>query len=205
MRKYPKHIPIIGTKYGKFEVICDQIYHKGKDAHSYFKVKCECGHEQLAVARHLVQGKSTKCKTCASKEAAKINQACINFKGPEAIKEGDLTLSVFNNYKRGAISRDIEWDEKLTMKDLVDLFNSQNGKCALTNQEITLKHDNSLKRYEQMTASLDRINSNLPYTLKNLQWIHKEINRFKNNYSQEKFIEMCKQVVNHVNQQPSKE
>lgn len=31
MRKYPKHVPIIGTKYGKFEVICDQIYHKGKD------------------------------------------------------------------------------------------------------------------------------------------------------------------------------
>ena len=177
MRKYPKHVPVIGTIYGKFKVICDKIYHKGKDTHAHFLVKCECGHEQLCAARTLINGKATKCKSCASKEASKTNPACINFKGPDAIKEGDLTLSVFNGYKRGALSRKIEWDSNLTMLELSNLFISQKEKCALTGLPIQLKYDKQLNKVDQMTASLDRIDSSLPYSINNVQWVHKKINR----------------------------
>jgi phosphoglycerate-specific signal transduction histidine kinase len=47
------------------------------------------------------------------------------------------------------------------------------------------------------TASLDRIDSKLPYTYNNIQWIHKDINRMKNAYRQDYFIQLCGMVVNY--------
>jgi hypothetical protein len=53
------------------------------------------------------------------------------------------------------------------------------------------------RRGDDVTASLDRIDSFKPYTDDNIQWVHKHINAMKLNHSEEYFIELCKIVANY--------
>ncbi len=46
-----------------------------------------------------------------------------------------------------------------------------------------------------MTASLDRIDSTKGYTLDNIQWIHKDLNKMKMNFANDYFIKTCKLVA----------
>ena len=43
-------------------------------------------------------------------------------------------------------------------------------------------------------ASLDRIDSSKGYVEGNLQWVLSEVNMMKQQYSQDRFIEICKAV-----------
>jgi hypothetical protein len=47
-----------------------------------------------------------------------------------------------------------------------------------------------------MTASLDRINNSLGYSVDNIQWVHKAINRMKGSMENKLFIKFCEEVVN---------
>lgn len=47
------------------------------------------------------------------------------------------------------------------------------------------------------TASIDRINSNKGYSLSNVQWVHKTINKMKCKLSDDEFIAFCKAVAKH--------
>jgi hypothetical protein len=51
-----------------------------------------------------------------------------------------------------------------------------------------------------MTASIDRIDSNLGYTESNVVWVHKDVNIMKNNFTKEYFLMMCQKVTetNHT-------
>jgi hypothetical protein len=51
--------------------------------------------------------------------------------------------------------------------------------------------------YLDNTASLDRIDSSLGYVRGNVQWLHKDVNWMKNTLDQDRFIELCKAIVNH--------
>ena len=53
-------------------------------------------------------------------------------------------------------------------------------------------------RHNKSTASLDRIDSSKGYTIDNIQWLHKDINKMKWDFSQEKFLELCKKIVNNL-------
>ena len=66
------------------------------------------------------------------------------------------------------------------------LYFEQGKKCAISGVDITLGND----------ASLDRIDSALGYIKENVQWVHKDINIMKGTYSEEYFIEVCKNVCN---------
>ena len=47
------------------------------------------------------------------------------------------------------------------------------------------------------TASIDRIDSSAGYVAGNIQFVHKHINKMKNNLDEQCFIEMCKLVAFH--------
>ena len=86
------------------------------------------------------------------------------------------------------------------------MFEKQKGKCALTNLDLTLNR--SLKKqnvnWDVITASVDRINSDIGYVDGNVWWVHKEVNRLKNDYSLEELLYWCKLLVNrHGNPEPS--
>jgi hypothetical protein len=83
----------------------------------------------------------------------------------------------------------------LTKKYLLDLFNKQNRKCALTGLDLQIARRS--KEEIETTASLDRIDSSKDYIQGNVQWVHKDINWMKQDYSQDEFIKYCKLVTNY--------
>ena len=98
---------------------------------------------------------------------------------------GSIVRSASGKGKRANIGISISIEEAW------NLFLSQNRKCALSGIEIYCSPTNRAKG----TASLDRIDSSIGYHSENVQWVHKDINRMKNIFSQEYFIAMCKHVA----------
>ena len=81
----------------------------------------------------------------------------------------------------------------LTENELLNLFIKQNGRCAISNLEISFNG-----RYKNETAaSLDRIDSNFGYTMNNIQWVNKNINKMKLNTNQKDFIFLCKKITDY--------
>lgn len=74
-----------------------------------------------------------------------------------------------------------------------DILDRQNGKCALTGVPISIAV--GTKYRTTTTASLDRIDSSKPYVEGNLQWLHKDVNRMKLAFPEERFIEVCNLVA----------
>ena len=93
----------------------------------------------------------------------------------------------FMGLRGGARIRRINFE--ITAKDIWDLYSSQEGRCALTGASIN---------FEDSTASVDRIDSNGPYTRDNIQILHVDVNRMKWDLPQASFIDWCRKVVSHA-------
>ena len=112
-----------------------------------------------------------------------IKQHHYSFKGV-----GNLFKSYFCSIKHSAKNRNIVFDVKIDK--LWDLFVKQQGYCSITGLLLTLK-------YKLSSASLDRINSSKNYTLNNIQWVHKDVNRMKWTLSQNELLQWCNKVITH--------
>lgn len=142
--------------------------------------KCECGNEVNVIHTNLVGSRIKSCG-CKRKNEGKKNHL---WKGYEEIS-GDYWCKVKHSAARRNLIFEIE------IKYAWDLFIKQDKKCALTGTEIYF----GLNQKQKYTASLDRIDSSKEYTEDNIQWVHKDINRMKNAYDQDYFIEMCTKVA----------
>jgi hypothetical protein len=78
---------------------------------------------------------------------------------------------------------------EITIKQAWELFEAQNRRCSLTGLPLYFGGRNGT------TASLDRIDSSLGYLISNVQWIHKDVNRMKNHFDQDYFIDICKRIA----------
>ncbi len=156
----------------------------------YFKNCSGCGAEQsygrLDHYKSSIKG-DWKCKSCAN--------FTNNFKG----KLESMPYTWFEMKRKSGISRGLDWD--LEPKDIIELYNNQNKKCALTNWDIGWE-DKGLTA----TISIDRIDSSKGYIKENIQLLHKDVNMAKQQYSQKYFIDMClavsknnkeKQIINN--------
>lgn len=52
------------------------------------------------------------------------------------------------------------------------------------------------------TASLDRRNNNIGYTKSNIIWVHKNVNFMKADFTEREFLDICKEVVSNVVNNP---
>jgi hypothetical protein len=82
-------------------------------------------------------------------------------------------------------------DYNITLDDLLDLWNEQNGICIYSG--VKLVHPNNGGN-NLNTASLDRIDSNLGYVKGNLQFISIICNQAKNNLSHKEMLEFIKKI-----------
>lgn len=122
------------------------------------------------------------------KSNKKNNCGCIVRNGTYV---GKLSKDVFHKMKNNAISRNLEFE--IDMKYLWELYEKQNGKCALSGVTIEF----GKKTIDNRTASIDRIDSSKGYTVGNLQWVHKDINTIKWDLPCDKFIELCKLISDY--------
>lgn len=170
-----------------------------KDNRKLLHVICKCGSIDFKQERYLKSGHTSSCKSCASKKTAKNYPPPVRRTG-----YGELSGTHFIVIKSGADRRNIEFN--ITPKYIWELYESQDGKCALTGVDIILNR--SLKNqnvdWDIITASLDRKDSTLGYVEGNLWWVHKDVNRLKNNYSMDELLYWAKLLVNkHGNPDPS--
>lgn len=164
-----------------------------------YLVRCGCGKEEIKRKDHVRTNRTTMCKSCASKKTALNYPPPVNRTGYEGLS-GTHFLAI----KFGASKRNIEFN--LSEKFLWNLFLNQRGLCALTGIPIIL--NNSIKNqnvnWDIITASLDRKDSNGGYIESNVWWVHKKINRLKNNLSVEELLYWSKLLVDkHGNPDPS--
>jgi len=104
-----------------------------------------------------------------------------NWKG-----HGSVPGKALSRVAHGAIRRGIKFD--LSIEDLSDKFEKQNGKCFYTG--LKLSFDNNAEN----KASVDRIDSSKGYTKENIQWVSKDVNFMKQALSHERFVSLCKLV-----------
>jgi len=152
-------------KYGKWKVI---------GTHSGGKVmcKCECGLVKLVQVQSLRNGKSKGCFLCSRKDMRKCFSSRLWNSLIERTRKRNMKIN---------ISQNEAWK----------LYIAQNGKCALTGDDIRLAWDGV------QTASLDRIDSSKGYVKGNVQWVHKDINYMKKDLEEKYFVGLCSFVANH--------
>lgn len=177
-------------------IVLEEVKHKNR---LMWKVQCDCGKVEIKRKDWVRTGRTTSCKSCASKRTAKKYPPPINRKGCVGLS-GTHFLAI----KNGALHRQLEFN--VTPEYLWKLYESQQGLCALTGVPIIL--NTSLKNqnvnWDVITASLDRIDSNLGYVIGNLWWVHKEMNRLKNNYPLEELLYWSRLLLaKHGNPDPS--
>lgn len=184
------------NKYNQL-IVLEEVKHNGR---LMYRTQCDCGRVDLKRKDWVISGRTTSCKSCASKRTAKLHPPPVTKKG-----YGELSGTHFLAIKNGALRRGLSFE--LTPKFLWELYEQQEGLCALTGLRLHL--DRSLKKqnvnWDVISASLDRKDSSKHYTEDNVQWVHKEINRLKNNYSLEELLYWSRLLLSkHGNPDPSR-
>ncbi len=151
------------------------------DTKQNWKVRCECGNEYIARVSALKKQKN--CRNCNQK--ASNHHAWKGF--------GEIPHDVYTTIKHSAFTKNFEFN--VSIEYLWKIFLQQNRKCAFTGEEIFF--NKTFKNKKEKTASLDRIDSSKGYIEENLQWVHKDVNKLKKNFTDERFIEICKKVAKY--------
>jgi hypothetical protein len=78
---------------------------------------------------------------------------------------------------------------ELSIQDIVDCWNAQVKICAYSGREMTLEAG------KLNTVSIERIDSNVGYTIKNTILVCQAINRMKSDFEYEDFYNLCRDVA----------
>jgi hypothetical protein len=116
-------------------------------------------------------------------------KACSNKNNHPAGFIGSVRVSWFNGFHRNALTRGYDWD--ISIEDVDALFQSQGGKCALSGLDIAFVDGPRVLT----TASIDRIDNSIGYTMGNIQLVHKHINMMRGTLSVDDFVELAKAVA----------
>lgn len=145
--------------------------------------RCVCGNTVIIKSSRFRQYNRQYCTAlCPLRKSGEQHHL---FKGFSHVSK-----SLYKHYYKHAVDRNLTFD--VSIEELSNLFDNQNGLCALSQRPITMKKSGNDKLG---TASLDRIDSSQPYSIKNVQWLHKDVNKMKWDLPQDLFIDWCKAIA----------
>ena len=160
--------------------------YKGEQNKWWWECLCECG---KTVQRREDFIRSGKAKSCGCKHPRRARgEGHLSWKGV-----GELNGQYFSQLRSSAGVRGIHF--YLDIEYLWELFRSQGGKCALTGLPLVFQTLKDKMAGVEQTASLDRKDSDLGYVEGNVWWVHKDVNRIKQGFSLDRFLEVCRQVA----------
>lgn len=84
----------------------------------------------------------------------------------------------------------------ISKEDLMDLWNKQEGKCAISKIPMTFNIDSGRNPYN---ISIDQINPSKGYTKDNIQLICMCVNQLKSDFDMSTVINICKNILNNYN------
>lgn len=155
-----------------------KIIDKRKNGCNIWLCKCSCGNLTKVDSGQLNNGNVKSCG-CNKRRKGIDNP---NWKGFE-----NISGNLFQSIRGCARNRRIEFN--VSIEEINDLFQQQNGTCALSGLDIHLIP-------HKETASLDRVDSSKAYTVDNIQWLHKDVNKIKSDLSISQFYYYCQLVSN---------
>lgn len=172
------------------------------------KIICAaCGKEVEKTATEIKRQKKKGKKLfyCNLSCAGKVNTAHLkpyqdkikeySAKGNWAKKTDEY--SQFRYHLRNA-KRHARQEIQITLQDLLELWNTQNGLCAVTKIPLLSKYFDDNKPKNPYQASLDRIDHTKGYTKQNVRFVCYMFNIARNNFSDKDVLEFCKKVMCNV-------
>jgi hypothetical protein len=178
---------LTGQIFNKLKVLEIFIDYNTKITKERTKWKClclQCGNEVILSRSNVKKQLSCGCLN-PNKKTGTQNP---NWKGYKNVPQ-----DYFTNMRKSAIYRNLEFN--ITIQDVANLFEKQNGLCSLTRLPIQFSETNKNLQDSNKTASVDRIDSSKGYTIDNIQLLHRDVNQIKMYYDQDYFIKLCKLVA----------
>lgn len=173
---------VLGKKFGLLTPFEVERVGQGRGTRLWYTCRCDCGDVTRIVRGNLKRNPSCGC--------LKHRKASNN---PGWTGHGDISGYMWARIRHQAYRKSRTLPFTITLEYVWDLYQKQEGKCALTGWPITVEL--SSKQKSTRTASLDRIDSSRGYEPGNVQWVHKDVNQMKWTLSAERFIEVCKVVA----------
>lgn len=131
--------------------------------------------------------KSRQCKSCHNtfykNHGRKIDVDLMRF-----------LSRLISRAKNSCNKRHVTFDKAFTKDVLYKIYEKQKGLCAISGQQMIL----TTVKLDPYKISLDRIDSDRPYTESNVQLVCWAINQMKNNYSTDQLLLWCSHVVNKM-------
>lgn len=163
-----------------------QTFPSGQRA-PYWKIICIHCNVEKTLSRHKIINSCQKgCRKCIKDRFSGIDSPL--WKDTDIKK---VTGIYYQKTKHQAEKRKIPF--QITRKEMDAKFIEQNGKCIYTGYDLFFG-DN----YQNGNASIDRINSKEGYISNNIQWVHKDINIMKWDFSHDQFINICKLITENT-------
>lgn len=156
------------------------------------KICCRCKKETplttefFHVSKFLLDGFNSHCKLCRKKSYYLSRQPIQDLQKVLTQRFSDLKTRT----KRKRVKYDIELNFDITY--LIDLWNKQNGKCAISNIDMTYILYNG---HINTNVSIDRIDSLKGYSKENIQLTCCIVNKMKLDLTIEELTYFCKQII----------
>lgn len=167
----------IGKLINDWEII--GYSHLNNKGEQYWDAKCKCGYISKIRVYPLIKGISKACRHC--RPQSNTGQLSPWWKGT-----CNFSITFFGTMRDGAKSRNLEFS--ITPEYIQEIFNKQDGKCIYSG--LSLKFPENVRDFTK-TASLDRIDSKKGYIENNVQWVHKTINKMKQDLTEDEFLKFC--------------
>lgn len=158
-----------------------ELYLSGDGSHEVAK-KLNTNQTQIRRILHL---KGINLRSTNAPRKGKKNAKIKGYAG--------LTAALWRRIDGGAKIRKIPL--LITPEQAWNLFLFQNKLCSLTGLELIMAASSTESIRGGDTASLDRIDSSKPYTISNVQWVHKDVNRMKSNFAEDYFFKICQLII----------
>jgi len=99
--------------------------------------------------------------------------------------------------KSQRLKQDIEYG--ITTEDVIDMWEMQGGKCALSGMLMTHQRDGTYgdRKKKEFNASIDRINPQGPYVRENVQLVAARVNTMKHTLGEDMFMWWVKNIYEH--------
>jgi hypothetical protein len=134
------------------------------------------------VHRKTYDGFDSWCKQCRKEYNYEVNQSLDTHLRKKLASIKEDRRKIFSD---------------LTLEQLINLWNKQEGKCAISGVEMSYQRNK--RQHNMNNCSVDRIDSSGNYTIDNIQLVCWIVNRMKGENTTEDLIQWCNHIINKQN------
>lgn len=174
---------LVGQKLGRLIVI-ERVRDKNTKT-TYYVCRCDCGVMKCIQYANLTPANKKATRSCGCLQKELLSKRTRKGLGHS------VKTSVWNYYRRNAVSRELEW--KLTKEQFVELIMGACHYCGIVGRtETTQKYKDTLRH-----NGVDRLENDKGYTVENSVTACRVCNIAKNVLSAEAFVTWARQLVAH--------